>query len=92
MTNTITLNTHIHSPRQIANGLGAWDGTVAEMLEWHWSDAENAILNDVNIVVDGYDEEDEDYIWEPADEELVSYLTYEHICFILDDPNITLTN
>ena len=88
----LSLNTKIHSPQSIRNGLGAWDGTLGEAIHY---DADRVDLieqrlvergavtqsedEDGNILIDG----EMDW-WAGAH---VGLWTLDDVRYLLDDPN-----
>ncbi|MCB1257142.1 MAG: hypothetical protein KDB26_08565 [Microthrixaceae bacterium] len=84
----LTMNSRIISPRYVANGNGAWEGTVSEMLDYcqgqpTWSVEENLIDRGVITV-------DEDGNQDLEISDVVHLLTYDDISRLLDDPNVTI--
>lgn len=72
----------IISPKQIANGFGAWQGTIRELVEKHHYFGRFIEALDIP---DG-DDDDPDY------EDVYQAMTYKALCQVLDDPNTIVTN
>ncbi|WP_018600984.1 hypothetical protein [Mycobacterium sp. 155] len=96
----LTLDAHITSPRLIANGNGAWEGTLRELLELDWviggvdraGEVVGRMIADGRIVdvprdEDGFVAEEYEY---PMLEQVVHLLGYGDIEDLLDDPNVAI--
>ena len=88
----LSLNTKIHSPQSIRNGLGAWDGTLGEAIHY---DADRVDLIEQRLVERGAvtQSEDEDgnilidgeLDWWAGDH--LELWTLDDVRYLLDDPN-----
>lgn len=85
---TITPDTIIDSPRYVANGQGAWSGTVREAIHAaHQDDTGTALGNLHETLMElGWVGEDDKIT---ADDH-AQHMTLEDIKRLLDDPNATI--
>jgi hypothetical protein len=88
----------IVSPRQIANGHGAWAGTFTELVNMRlefgvnvWDEITSLVQQDYIQTLDE-DEVDELYDtgWEMTDDEVTQRVTLAHFQTAFDDPNLYL--
>lgn len=93
----LTMNSRIISPRCVANGNGAWEGTVSEMLFdlrsarcEGYSDGYRLSGVEESLIDRGVITKDEDGDWDMEVEDVVHLLTYDDISRLLDDPNVTI--
>lgn len=81
---TLTLNTWIVSPKLIANGRGAWEGTLADLISSEVDAWEGVALT---MIEEGRLTREE---WEDDDFDLADYverMTVEDVRGLADDPN-----
>jgi len=97
----LTADTFIHSPRYIANGSGAWSGTLGELIS-NTRNYDSERFYDIKnrLVERGVLAEEEDEDGNPIDigdtptsvDDALEHLTYEDISDMLDDPNVVITD
>ncbi|WP_078281709.1 hypothetical protein [Mycobacteroides franklinii] len=89
----LTAQSYIVSPRYVAQGRDAWEGTLGELLGDHLegSDRERLWRLEENLIDRGVITEDEDgnQGFEIAD--VAHLLTYDDISDLLDDPNVVIS-
>ncbi|WP_300345577.1 hypothetical protein [Nesterenkonia sp.] len=100
MTHMITPETVINSPRQIANGQGAWTGTVRELFKELYQDATGTALEGLHECLreegklpelpEDEAETDETHIFDL--DRHAHLLTIEHLRDLLDDPNADIVS
>jgi hypothetical protein len=100
----LTDDTFIHSPRYIANGSGAWSGTLGELISntrnyttERFSDIEDRLVERGVLPPHGFEDENGNYEYNPeygsvTIDDVLGHLTYEDISDMLDDPNVVITD
>lgn len=86
---TLTLDTKISSPRTIANGEGAWEGALRELLSYTY-DREEQVID--HMIAEGRLAVTESEHLTYGLEGLIDRLTLADVQTLCDDPNATIEN